>query len=122
MLPAYPLGGKYSSLKEKADSLLALFNISHKTSSRIEWLSGGEAQRVRIARALVNDPLVVIADEPTAYLDTKLSLEFMEIAGRLKKVGKTILIASHDPLVYESDIVDRVVEMRDGKIITREKS
>src|SRR4030065_1431240 len=104
MLPAYPLGGKYSSLKEKADSLLDLFNLSHKVSSKVEWLSGGEPQRVSIARALVNDPSVVIADEPTAYLDTKLSREFMEIAERMNKEGKTILIASHDPLVYESDL------------------
>ena len=122
MLPAYPLGEKYSALRKRAVSLLDLFNLSHKVSSKVEWLSGGETQRVSIARALVNDPSVVIADEPTAYLDTKLSREFLEIAERMKKEGKTILIASHDPLVYESDIVDRVVEMRDGKIITREKS
>ena len=122
MLPAYPLGEKYSALRKRAVSLLDLFNLSHKVSSKVEWLSGGETQRVSIARALVNDPSVVIADEPTAYLDTKLSREFLEIAERMKKEGKTILIASHDPLVYESDIVDRVVEMRDGKIISREKS
>jgi putative ABC transport system ATP-binding protein len=117
MLPAYPLGEQYSALRKRAVSLLDLFNFSQKVSSKVEWLSGGETQRVSIVRALMNDPSVVIADEPTAYLDTKLSREFMEIADRMKKEGKTILIASHDPLVYESDVVDRVVEMRDGKII-----
>jgi putative ABC transport system ATP-binding protein len=122
MLPAYPLGEQYSALRKRAVGLLDLFNLSHKVSSKVEWLSGGETQRVSIVRALMNDPSVVVADEPTAYLDTKLSREFMEIADRMKKEGKTILIASHDPLVYESDVVDRVVEMRDGKIITREKS
>ena len=80
--------------------LLELLNIS-KGLLKVEWLSGGEAQRVTIARALVNHPSIVIADEPTAHLDTKLSLEFMEIMGGLKKEGKTILIASHDPIVYQ---------------------
>ncbi len=69
-----------------------------------------------IARALINNPSVIIADEPTAHLDTKLSREFMEIMDDLKDEGKTILIASHDPLVYDSALVDRVVEMRDGRI------
>jgi putative ABC transport system ATP-binding protein len=81
----------------------------------VEWLSGGEAQRAAIARALINNPSVIIADEPTAHLDTKLSQEFMNIIGRLKGEGKTILIASHDPIVYESDMVDRVINIRDGK-------
>jgi len=71
---------------------------------------------VTIARALMNNPSVIIADEPTAHLDTKLSLEFMEILGKLKEDGKTLLLASHDPLVYESRVVDRVVNLRDGRI------
>lgn len=116
MLPAYPCGEKYYSLKRNAMNLLEIFNISKKALSQVEWLSGGEAKRVAIARALINNPLVIIADEPTANLDTKISQEFMEIIGRLKGEGKTILIASHDPIVYESDVVDRVVNIRDGKI------
>ena len=83
----------------------------------MEWLSGGETQRVAIARALINNPEIIIADEPTAHLDSKLSLEFMEIMRRLKEDGKTIIMASHDPIVYDSEIVDRVVEMRDGKAV-----
>jgi putative ABC transport system ATP-binding protein len=59
---------------------------------------------------------VVIADEPTAHLDTKLSRDFLGIMEQLNAEGKTILIASHDPLVYESGMVNRVVEMRDGRI------
>jgi len=117
MVPAYPRGEKRHILKEKAGHLLELFNISHKASARIEWLSGGEAQRVTIARALINDPMALIADEPTAHLDTRLSLEFMEIMGRLKGEGKTLLIASHDPIVYNSAVVDRIVEMRDGMLV-----
>ena len=70
-----------------------------------------------IARALINNPSFVIADEPTAHLDTKLSREFMEIMKRLNQEGKTILIASHDPIIHESEAVDRVIEMRDGRIV-----
>ncbi len=64
----------------------------------------------------MNNPSIIIADEPTAHLDTKLSQEFMEIVGRFKENGKTVLIASHDPIVYESGIVDKVMSVRDGKI------
>jgi putative ABC transport system ATP-binding protein len=116
MLPAYPLGEQHASLKKRAMHLFDLFNVSSKADSRIEWLSGGEAQRVTIARALMNNPSIIIADEPTAHLDTKLSVEFMEIVGRLKADQKTVLIASHDPTVFESPVVDRVINVRDGGI------
>jgi putative ABC transport system ATP-binding protein len=116
MLPAYPAGEKYSVLKQRALHLLDLFNVAQKASYKVEWLSGGEAQRVTIARAMINDPAVVIADEPTAHLDSKLSREWMEIVGRLKEGNKTVLIASHDPLVYEGSLVDRVIHVRDGKL------
>ncbi len=118
MIPAYPKGEKFASLKKRAMDLLDLLNLADKAQAKVEWLSGGEAQRTAIARALINNPAIIIADEPTAHLDSRLSLEFMEIMRRLKKEGKTILIASHDPLVYESDVIDRIVEMRDGKLIT----
>jgi putative ABC transport system ATP-binding protein len=95
-----------------------MFNLSGKASSKVQFLSGGEAQRVAIARALINDPPVIIADEPTAHLDTRLSQEFMEIMDRLHREGKTIIMASHDPVVYASPIVDKTVEMRDGKIVS----
>lgn len=117
MLPAYPAGEKYGVLKERAGGLLELFNLSAKASAKVQFLSGGEAQRVAIARALINNPSVVIADEPTAHLDTKLSQEFMEIMDRLHRDGRTIIIASHDPVVYASALVDRIVEMRDGEIV-----
>jgi putative ABC transport system ATP-binding protein len=116
MLPAYPSGEKHASLRQRALHLFDLFNLSQKAASKVEWLSGGEAQRVTIVRALINNPSVIIADEPTAHLDTKLSREFMEIVARLKAEQKTVLIASHDPIIHESAIVDRVVEMRDGQI------
>jgi putative ABC transport system ATP-binding protein len=117
MLPAYPSGESHSSLKQRAINLLDLFDLSKKALSKAEWLSGGEAQRTAIARALINDPSVIIADEPTGNLDSVLSGQFMEIVKRLRDDRKTVLIASHDPLVYESDVVERVVHVRDGKIV-----
>ena len=116
MLPAYPLGEDHDALRKRARELLDLFGIAARADSRSEWLSGGEAQRTAIARALINDPAVIIADEPTAHLDTKLSREFMDIVARFRGQQKTIVIASHDPLVYDSPAVDRVVNMRDGRI------
>jgi len=118
MIPVYPTGERFSSLRKRSQELLEAFNLSHRTTAKVEWLSGGEAQRVAIARALINNPEIIIADEPTAHLDTKLSLEFMEIMQDLKAQGKTILISSHDPLVFESHLVDTVLEMRDGKLVS----
>ncbi|WP_024300182.1 ABC transporter ATP-binding protein [Methylomicrobium lacus] len=116
MLPAYPLGEKRSQLRIKALHGLNELNLSSKANAKVEWLSGGEAQRVSIVRALINDPGIIIADEPTAHLDTKLSYRFMEIIEKFKAEGKTVIITSHDPLVYEAAMVDRVVNLRDGRI------
>ena len=71
-----------------------------------------------IARSLINNPAIIIADEPTAHLDTKLSHEFMAIVRQLKEKGKTILIASHDPIVYDSELMTSRIELRDGSVIT----
>jgi len=116
MLPSYPLGLKHSSVKERARTLMDTFGIGARASAKVEWLSGGEAQRVAIARALMNDPPVIIADEPTAHLDSKLSIEFMEIISGLKEQGKTVIIASHDPLVFEAGMIDRIINVRDGML------
>jgi putative ABC transport system ATP-binding protein len=116
MAPAYPQGLKHSLLRKQALHLLELFDLDRKAQAKAEWLSGGEAQRVAIARALINSPSVIIADEPTAHLDTKLSQWFMEVMGKLNQEGKTVIMASHDPLVYDSAVVGRVVEMRDGML------
>lgn len=120
MLPTYPTGEGHGAVRKRALELLELFNISRHAAARIDWLSGGEIQRVAIARALINNPAVIIADEPTAHLDTRLSREFMEIVGTFKAAGRTILIASHDPIVFESPLADMVVEMRDGCITSSE--
>jgi putative ABC transport system ATP-binding protein len=118
MLPAYPKGEKHTKLKKRAMGLLDLLNLAGRAAAKVEWLSGGEAQRTAIARALINNPAILIADEPTAHLDTALSREFMEIMRQLKQEGKTILIASHDPVAFQSDVIDRIIEMRDGRIVS----
>jgi putative ABC transport system ATP-binding protein len=117
MIPAYPMGERIAHLKKRGLGLLDLFNLSQKGSSKIEWLSGGETQRVAIARALINNPAILIADEPTAHLDTGLSREFMATMERLRAEGRTVIIASHDPIVCDSAFIDRVVEMRDGLVV-----
>jgi putative ABC transport system ATP-binding protein len=116
MLPAYPLGAPRHVLETGARELLTQFGLADKAGYRVEWLSGGEAQRTAICRALINGPRVLIADEPTANLDTALSRDFMRIVGELKATGKTVLLTSHDPEVYDALQVDRVIEMRDGRV------
>jgi putative ABC transport system ATP-binding protein len=117
MLPAYPTGAPLRQIRGDADRLLDRLGLAPKAEVKVEWLSGGEAQRVAIARALINNPSVVVADEPTAHLDTALSQDFMEIMRGLRDEGRTLIFASHDPLVYESGLIERVVRMRDGRVL-----
>lgn len=116
MLPAYPLAPDHHELVQRATTLLDQFGMAAKRDAKVEWLSGGEAQRTAICRALLNDPQILIADEPTANLDTRLSQEFMTIIGELKAAGRTVILTSHDPEVFEAACVDRVVTLRDGRV------
>jgi len=116
LLPAYPTGEDHPVMRRRTRELLEQFELARHAASPVEWLSGGELQRVAIARALVNNPAIIVADEPTAHLDSRLSGEFMATIGKLRQAGKTVLIASHDPLVFASPLADRVVEMRDGRL------
>ncbi|MBF0247363.1 MAG: ABC transporter ATP-binding protein [Alphaproteobacteria bacterium] len=117
MIPAYPLGGPGRELNARAVELLETLRIAHKAGTEVQYLSGGEAQRVAIARALINDPPILVADEPTANLDTALSLEFLDIVRELRGRGKTVVMTSHDPMIWQADLVDAVVAMRDGRIV-----
>ena len=116
MLPAYPLGRPYRELSDAAREWLDRFGLGGKIANPVEWLSGGEAQRTALARALINDPAVLIADEPTANLDSALSREVLALLGELAAQGRTVLISSHDPLVFEAIPVNRVIELHDGQI------
>jgi putative ABC transport system ATP-binding protein len=117
MLPAYPTGQPHAELTARAEALLERLRLAHRGNARVEWLSGGEQQRVAIARALINNPEVLIADEPTANLDTALAKEFMAILESFGQEGRTVILTSHDPLVVESAAVHRVVNMRDGLLV-----
>ena len=117
MLPAFPTGRPRRELECQAEALLERLQLAHRRSAQVEWLSGGEQQRVAICRALINDPEMLIADEPTANLDSRLAREFLGILESLAAEGRSILLTSHDTLVTESAVVDHVVEMRDGRIV-----
>lgn len=119
MLPAYPQAPPHAWLSARARELLSMLRLDHRADTPVEMLSGGEAQRTAIARALVNDPPVLIADEPTANLDTALTREFLAIAQTLKDQGKTLILTSHDPRVFDAALVDAVVTLRDGRVEER---
>ncbi|MFZ1827757.1 MAG: ABC transporter ATP-binding protein [Candidatus Competibacteraceae bacterium] len=116
MLPAYPLGRPYQELVRAAQDLLEQFGLGEKAANPVEWLSGGEAQRTALARALINNPGVIIADEPTAHLDSARSREVLALLGKLAAQDRTVFISSHDPLVFEAISVSRVIELQDGQI------
>jgi len=116
LLPLYPLSMTASIMREKALAIMKKLGIENKRNFKVKQLSGGEQQRVAIARAMVNDPEIIIADEPTAHLDTKLASEFMEILESLLNEGKTIVIATHDLFVHEHLLVHKTISMRDGCI------
>lgn len=116
MLPLFPLDVGLREIKARAESILDDLSILNKKNVKIQRLSGGEQQRVAIARALINRPEIILADEPTAHLDTRLSQELLDILQTMNGEGKVIIIGTHDPLVYESSFVDRIIEMRDGMV------
>jgi len=116
LLPLIPLNPDAEELDKKLDLVMEKFKISHKKETLVKNLSGGEQQRVAIARANVNNPKIIIADEPTANLDEKLSLHFIEILKELKNAGKTIVVATHDPLFFNLDFVDREIQVSNGTI------
>jgi putative ABC transport system ATP-binding protein len=116
-LPLFPLNLPRELMRQKAKKVLEMFHISHKSSLMVRNLSGGEQQRVAIARANINEPKIILADEPTANLDEKLSLEFIEILRELKSQKRTIVVATHDPLFFELDFVDRIITIEHGKLL-----
>jgi len=115
LLPLLPKNLAKEQMQEKFQRAVELFNIKHKEESLVKNLSGGEQQRVAIARANVNNPKIILADEPTANLDAKLSLDFIEIMRGLKASNRTIILATHDPLFFNLDFVDKIIEVKEGQ-------
>ena len=109
--------------KERLDrslTVLTKVGLAERRDHRPNELSGGQRQRIAIARALVNDPAILIADEPTGNLDTKSSLEIMDIFCDLHKQGRTIIMVTHEPDI--AAYADRVVHVRDGRILKDEQN
>lgn len=117
LIPLIPQNLPSKQIQNILDEVMTKFKIEHKKDEMVKNLSGGEQQRVAIARSQVNNPKYIIADEPTANLDKDLSLHFIEILKELKAEGKTIIVATHDPLFFELDFVDKVIEVSNGQII-----
>ncbi|MBD3796381.1 MAG: ABC transporter ATP-binding protein [Campylobacterales bacterium] len=117
LLPLRPLNLPNSQLQEKLQKVLSSYRLQEYKDSFSQNLSGGQQQRVAIARAVINDPKIILADEPTSNLDKALSLEFIEQIRALKNANKTIIIATHDPLFFELDFVDRIIEIENGQVL-----
>ncbi len=117
IVPLIPEQLSEKELRERAERVMEEFDIAHKEGTLAKHLSGGEQQRTAIARALVADPPLVLADEPTANLDERLSRRFLEYLKRIKEEGKTILVATHDPIFFDLPFVDRVIELHNGRIV-----
>ena len=113
-LPLLYAGIGSSERKELARAALDRVGLGDRSKHRPAELSGGQRQRAAIARALVNEPSLVLADEPTGNLDSKTGLEILEIFDRLHGRGETIVIVTHDPRIAER--CGRVVQIVDGRI------
>ena len=110
----------YSSIPKeerhkRANELLEMVGLKERTHHKPNELSGGQRQRVAIARALANNPSIILADEPTGNLDSKSEEEIIEILQKLNKMGKTIVIVTHEPSIGE--IAERKIVFKDGEII-----
>lgn len=105
-----------SVIQEKIQQVLKLVDLESKKNIIAKHLSGGEKQRCAIARALVNNPEIIIADEPTANLDRSNSLVFIKIMKELKQMGKTIIIATHDEIFDDVDQIDVRFSLHYGKL------
>jgi putative ABC transport system ATP-binding protein len=120
-LPLFIAGADPAFSRQRSMALLGRLGIAHKANKNVNNISGGERQRVAVARALANDPKIVLADEPTGNLDTRNTEMMMGLMKQLnKEFGKTLVIITHNPEVASH--AQRVISIRDGSIVEIRKN
>ncbi len=121
---SYPLmfnpSVRFSQIKGRVHAVEERIGIAELSKKKVSELSGGQKQRVAICRAIVNDPAIILADEPTAALDKKTAFEIMDVFDKLNDAGKTIIIVTHDRDIAAR--CKRVIELADGEIVRDSKS
>lgn len=116
MIPAFIAGKSHKEAKARAQELLDFMGLADRASHKPNELSGGEKQRVAVARALVNNPAVILADEPSGSLDSKNKAELHQLFFDLRdKFGQTFVIVTHDEAL--AALTDRTIHMKDGQLI-----
>lgn len=118
-LPLVYAGVPEEERMERAKEALEAVGLGSRLEHKPTEMSGGQRQRVAIARALINNPAIIMADEPTGNLDTKSSYEIMDIFDRLHRMGKTIVMVTHEPDIAEK--TKRILTMRDGQLVSDER-
>jgi len=111
----YSVNADREAVRKTALQLLETVGLSHRLNNNPNQLSGGEQQRVAIARSLINSPSLILADEPTGNLDSKATGEIMDILTGLHRQGNTILMVTHED--YLSEFTDRTIRVKDGQIV-----
>ena len=112
--PLIPVGVARAERRERACALLERLGVGHRVEHRVEEISGGEAQRVGIARALINGPQIIFADEPSSNIDLATMEGVLKIFNELREEGKTLVLSTNDP--FMSDFGNKTIKLRDGRL------
>jgi putative ABC transport system ATP-binding protein len=118
-VPMFYLGIPPATRRQRARELAERVGLTQRLDHRPNQLSGGQQQRVCIARAMINDPLIVLADEPTGALDSKTGKQILEIFDEIVASGRTVIVVTHDPGVAAR--CHRVIRLHDGQVVEDER-